>query len=413
LLRLTSSNERDILTCAVNDPYNITMRRLSKLKSIFLAFIILMMAPAYAFYSLEDLEALEREGAFQEFLNHAKDIRPSARTQRWRSMLENVAESYVRQLTTKALFTSDHWNSVESLAQWPELKEVEILQMRRFDYGLAYLKDCFEKNQEKIGCEVTAQNLWANTTMRERLSSQSVNLYVLLKNHAPAQAKWELLTFGLLAPSAEFACQKEEIHEAIITHFQPIIAQDPDEKKLMAQIDDALGEDCMKSLIPNLKDMLFHRSLLVRETAWGILASKNQVDDKTRDLFYLHYLLNDPAKGPLFNLAWNGIKKLGENFTYRSSIIKELDRFDPLPDSLLESSDEKKITTLIKHVNQHVPEYILYYLQQCQAYMTGTKEFAQGNPTKNCRQMLQILKNSRVTLPMQISQLNDLFQKKQ
>ncbi|MFP5459502.1 MAG: hypothetical protein ACLGG7_12270, partial [Bacteriovoracia bacterium] len=49
-------------------------------------------------YTMGDLEALEKERSYSEFFSHALDIRPSERTEYWKTMVQNMGESYLKLL---------------------------------------------------------------------------------------------------------------------------------------------------------------------------------------------------------------------------------------------------------------------------------------------------------------------------
>ncbi|RPJ79307.1 MAG: hypothetical protein EHM20_01770, partial [Alphaproteobacteria bacterium] len=50
---------------------------------------------AEVYYDLKDLEVLEREKNFEEFLLHVNDIRPSERGKHWKEMFQGMAMGMV------------------------------------------------------------------------------------------------------------------------------------------------------------------------------------------------------------------------------------------------------------------------------------------------------------------------------
>ncbi|MCO4754768.1 MAG: hypothetical protein KC478_09800, partial [Bacteriovoracaceae bacterium] len=48
-------------------------------------------------YDIKDLEVLESNKSYREFLDHALDIRPSDRKKQWTEMVNNMAVGFLKQ----------------------------------------------------------------------------------------------------------------------------------------------------------------------------------------------------------------------------------------------------------------------------------------------------------------------------
>ncbi len=75
----------------------------------------LAVAPLSTDYTMGDLEALERQKNYGEFLAHARDIRPSERGPVWVEMVAEMAEGFILSKISVRDFSPETLKEVEKL----------------------------------------------------------------------------------------------------------------------------------------------------------------------------------------------------------------------------------------------------------------------------------------------------------
>src|SRR5574343_829671 len=85
-------------------------------------------------YEMGDLETLYKENNYQEFLNHALDIRPSLRDSKWKKMVLEIGVDFIKDKIARGQFDEKTLNYIESLTTWPILREDEIFFLKRNDF---------------------------------------------------------------------------------------------------------------------------------------------------------------------------------------------------------------------------------------------------------------------------------------
>jgi hypothetical protein len=96
--------------------------------------LVLAHAALAAPYTLADLEALAKDGAWDELLSHATDVGPAARNDRWKELVEKAAVARLADITDDEL----KWSPIESteaavqnlVRSFPSLKA-----SKTFDHG--------------------------------------------------------------------------------------------------------------------------------------------------------------------------------------------------------------------------------------------------------------------------------------
>ena len=113
----------------------------SKLKMKLFLFIFLPFQ-VLAIYTLADLEVLYQDKSYKEYLDHARDIRPTKRNKRWKSMLSEIAPKYIKFLTQTSQINEHNFNYIERLRDIMILENDNIFQLRRFQFALKFFNIC-------------------------------------------------------------------------------------------------------------------------------------------------------------------------------------------------------------------------------------------------------------------------------
>ena len=351
-----------------------------------LLLILILNSPVWARaeYTLQDLEALAKEGSYKEFFEHALDVRPSERQENWKSMVSRMGDDIGRKVLENSDIDRRDFIKIEELYTWPSLKSDDVFKVRRQEIGINYLRKCLKT---ETPCWNDFKNFWEkdreNPETAYKLAELSLN-----KESSPVST-WNLLEVSLKSPLSEFYCKKEFVMNALWGKIEMDYIKLGTEGDLMKKIDQTVHPDCLPILISEAKNRL-NRPLRIqdREIAYQILKSQSKADEALTDFFYTVYLLDNPAQGELFNYSWNRIRELGGTISRRERVLKRLKSLDPLPDDLFSSLDETKKRVVLKHFKTYFPEYLDFYSEQCIKFYSGKGSFPQGNPTIHCQELM-------------------------
>ena len=363
---------------------------------VLLAHLFFLNLTWAANYSLADLKVLETQNAYEEFLKHARDIRPSERSSEWHSMLSHMIQIKLQEMLKKRQLGLNHLTEVEALSNWPEVKEDEVVQLYRGEYVLEYLRQCFKdsKGKESGSCHGQVLRLWEGTHLKRKSARFGAIFHKIIDEHAPQLARFDYLTYALISvDNGDHFCSQDHVRRGVFKHYQKEISQNSaDLKKLKVAIDNDLSPVCWQKFSQFLKSSYFSFSPIQKEISYWLLTSKESLTIEEEDFFLSLYLLQGPVVGEIFNLSWNRVKLLGENFPRRQKVIAQLLQLDPLPDQLFSSNDKARAEVLARFVLQNLPEYIKSYLEFCLSYYKGSKTFVNGNPTLRCQDLLATAK---------------------
>lgn len=348
-------------------------------KTLFFALSVTLAFDANSAYTFEDLQALEQQKAYREYLEHARDIRPSERTKLWSEMLSHMATDYMVHLKAKKEFDKKSFVYALSLTDWPELREDAFFHTKFEAYVLGYLKNCYERQMQ--GCREQAQMSWDKGRMN---LDNGTLLAELLVQYDPSADITNYISQALKSDVAKFYCRKDAIQNWVIskTATKVLVTDDIEEvKRILAG---TIHSSCLETLAPNLKRALISGSKEQRAYAYRVLKSQNLIDKSDEDLYLTTYLLEGPSVGKIFNLAWAVVKQIGQDYDRRQTLLKRLAKLDPLPDALFDSGNTLKRETLSKFLVQNIPEYFNFYADTCVSYRKGLGDYPNGNPTIQC-----------------------------
>lgn len=335
-------------------------------------------------YNLADLRALSDEGSYQEFLNHALDIRPSERAEEWKGMVSKMALKFAHATLNEPMIPRKSFQKMEDLYRWPSLRQDDVFRSRRVEVGLKYLRNCL----------VSEDPCWSDLTSYWKEDSSdpdmAIKLAEIVKDRADSPySVWSLLERPLLTPFSEFYCRKPFVMKALWNKLGLDYLKLTKDTKLLSRIEETIHPDCLPSLVEEARKRVYQpESEGDRELSFEILSSVDKADRKLRDFFYTLYLLEHPSQGELMNLSWNTLSELGKNPGRREAVMEEMRNLDPLPDAIMGSLDLAKRRAVLRHFKTNFPEYIDHYSQQCVAYYSGAQKFPKGNPTMKCQDLM-------------------------
>lgn len=366
-------------------------------------------------YTLSDLEILSNDNSFEEFFAHAFDIRPTERTEVWKKMMERMGENYLQALDRKDLLDRHDFQQMENLMSHNVLKQNEFFRQGRQKVGLKWFRQCFnEQPAANSPCWHDLALFWAPDRQEIDLAPRlySVVAPYLHASQAvdPTDAKQKPRTLinavfilhpMLINPISGLQCTKPEMTKVVWTQALKEWEQSLSPQGFNKSLESWAHPQCWDS-IATWSKQFFKTGASQNELdlAFQLLSYKNKLTPMERDLYLTNYLLSSPARGDLFNLAWNRIQELGLRPQEREQVLKRLKNWRPLPGKIFGDSDLVKRKAISLHLKRHFPEFIDFYAHTCIDFFGGKKRFPQGNPAHNCREMFELAGQEKDLLPI-------------
>ena len=82
------------------------------------------------YYTIKDLEVLEKNKNAKEYLEHAYDIRPLERNDHWKQMTQHMAVVFVNKKINGRLFTRENFQFIERINLWPPLLTMNFSKLK-------------------------------------------------------------------------------------------------------------------------------------------------------------------------------------------------------------------------------------------------------------------------------------------
>lgn len=346
--------------------------------------------PFYSGYSLNDLEILKKDGNFEEFLQHANDIRPSERNSHWREMSNEMANQYISSKLKRKLFDRKTFIEIESLSRRSPIKNNNFFLNRRTLYGTSYLEHCFENSRsKKSDCINDFETLWNNTSEGPEKADFGIKLGHLAEKYRIPTNFWNLYSNGLKSNMANFYCNNPSVRKTLFGKLGKIINTSNSEIEIKTNMKKIIHTECWNSFVPYLKSLLSSKNKIIKEHAYILLKLKNNLLTEEKDFYLSLNLLENPVVGSIFNEAWSTMKEIGQNYKRRQLVLQKLKKLDPLPGILFDIRDRGKKNIIIEFLAQNIPEYLNFYASTCLDYLDGKKTFPNGNPTIECHQLFK------------------------
>lgn len=182
-----------------------------------------------------------------------------------------------------------------------------------------------------------------------------------------------------------FLCRKDIVKKTIVRQMIEVAGIKSNPAHLANELDKMMNKDCWSQVRNEFEYSLVNGKYDLKIISYKILEAKNGLNEADRSMFLISYLLEVPRVGRIFNQAWNELKKLGNDFSYRKRTLSKLKMQDPLPGRLFHINDTQKKKVLLREINKNFPEYLDYYTKTCLDYLDGSTLFPKGNPTPNCQ----------------------------
>jgi len=343
-------------------------------------------------YNIQDLEVLEKQNNYEEFLKHARDVRPSLRKKNWREMVHNMATGYIDFKLKKRVLNDETFQFIENLVLWPSLRTDEFFLIKRSRYGLKYLTECIKTKTSKAQCLGPIHTFWHSGQQNAELAW---NLSQLIKKANPNADLWPFTKIILKSDVSEFYCKRPFIQYQVFDKLNEKLRPESTKKFVNSTIDSLMNKSCWNKLVPSFTASLFSDDTNVNALSYNVLSAKDSIDQSSSDQFLTFYILSGPVVGNIFNKAWNTIGKLGQDYSRRQKLLRKLKLMDPLPGKIFAHPNLKKRKTITRLIGQNIPEYLDFYAKSCVNYLNGHGDFPTGNPTIECPQLFQVSKGTK------------------
>ncbi len=334
-------------------------------------------------YNLKDLEALEKERNFEEFLLHVNDIRPSERDKYWQEMYQNMALGLVDYKIKTQDFLPSSFRQIEQIGRSIALSNDEFFQLKRSIYAKKYFSECFKKteliseNEKKVAtrklCESELSSYWY---FSKKDPDNGLDLAAILENAGSAQNRWIYFSPAVKDTIAHFYCKKPEVQTAVLKKVYDESFSTNFDGNYKALVERLMDDKCFDELISPLKSTLssINSSGLDKEMAMNLLEAKGKLSTEERDLYAILYLLDGPVVGDKMNMAWKKVEALSENYPKREKLLTEIKKLSVVPDKIFKDPNLPRHKAIINLFARHFPEYLDYYGKTCVKFLKNDSE---------------------------------------
>ena len=324
-------------------------------------------------YELKDLEVLEKEKNYDEFLTHVNDIRPSERSRHWQDMLQNMAVGLIDYKIKTKDYSNPTYRFIEQLAHSSALKTDQYFQLKYSYYSKKYFAECFNKAENKNLCENQLSSFWYFSKKDPDLG---LDLAVILETNHSTLNTWPFYQEAIKDSLADFYCKKPNIQQAIIKKFytETFSSNFGGNYKLLTER--LISDKCFEQIIEPLKESLtsIKSTGLDKELALNILESRGKLSADDLDLYSILYLLDGPVVGDKMNIAWKKIEYLGENFKKRANLLERIQKLEIIPDKIFKDPTLPRHKAIINLFAKNFPEYLNYYGSTCVKFINNTSD---------------------------------------
>lgn len=346
-------------------------------KTYLIFFISLFIATTNLYsvedYTLSDLESLRKTNSFNEYLEHALDIRPAQRNKSWEQMTYSMGELLLDHINKKSLVEKSSFERVMSISAWPVFKDREFFIKKRDLIFLKYISNCFALKQNE--CEQLVKQIYTSFEHPKTFDVELVNLldkYITEKQELiPYVTQVSQDTIG------EFYCGKAPLREVVLDYlYQSVTKNEPIK----------VHKDCFMQIKKNVQSLLYSKDSHKRSGAKKMLEHYKLLSENQEIAYQLSEMLQESI---LSTKTKSHLQQLSKNYNKRDQVLSIFKKLDAIPDSLFKDYNDKKSLVQTKQLLKNFPEFIDYYANRCLAHLES-KTTMTGNPTPNCHGLFKM-----------------------
>lgn len=334
-------------------------------------------------YNIADLESLQIQKNYREFIRHAHDIRPSQRDKHWREMVLTMSTEYLEQVLDRKDWSEETYKEVEVLASWMNLREDLFFTAKRDRYLLGYFKNCLA-HRTVDACQKQMIESFHHLTGEIESVSKLIQLF---SDYTPALELAPLIKFVSTHKQANFYCANESFAPHLLNFLLNSLSLQFNAQEAETVLAKYTSQSCWNEFSTHVKKMLTKVPAGLADRYYRLLLARRMMSLEEEDLFLSYYFLLSPGPGDTLNRSWNRVAELVENYDRRRKVTTALLALDPLPGKLFAEKSKDKLVPFFKHFKKTFPEYLDRYVETCLKYMAGEGQFPNGNPTIECRDL--------------------------
>lgn len=353
---------------------------------------------AQVYYDLADLEVLEREKNFEEFLLHVNDIRPSERTKHWREMFQNMALGLVDYKIKTRDFSLATFRQIEKIGRSSAMNNDEYFQLKRSIYAKKFFSECFngtgitdpgKRDLNRNLCENELTSFWFFSKKDPDLG---LDLAAILQLNNSSVKTWPFYERAIKDSIANFYCKKPEIQQAVMKKLfeESYSSEFNGNYKLL--VERTMPDICFDELVSPLKESLtsIRSNGLQKEMALNVLEAKGKLSKDEQDLYAILFLLDGPVVGDKMNIAWKKVEALSENFPKRQKLLRQIESLPLIPDKIFKDPNLPRHKAIINLFAKNFPEYLNYYGTTCIRYLSYKSDTTQNlSSSVQCNEFLK------------------------
>lgn len=345
---------------------------------IILLYSINFGVSAQIYYDIKDLEVLEKEKNFEEFLQHVNDIRPSERGKHWREMYQSMAMGLVDYKIKTRDFSKTTYKQIETIGRSTALNNDEYFQLKRSLYAKKFFTECFKQASSSGDtpktvmtqkfCETELSSFWY---FSKKDPDVGLELATILENNQSSLKTWPFYEKAAKDSIANFYCKKPVIQQAVMKKLVEESFSEEFNGNYKSLVERIIPDTCFDELVAPLKESLrsIKSSGLNKEMALNILEAKGKLSADEQDLYATLFLLDGPVVGDKMNIAWKKVEGLGENYPKRQKLLSQIQKLEVIPDKIFKDPNLPRHKAIINLFAKNFPEYLNYYGTTCIKYI--------------------------------------------
>jgi len=350
-------------------------------------------------YDLKDLQALEQEKNFEEFLSHVNDIRPSERQKLWKSMYQSMALEMIDYKIKTKDFSLVTFKKIENIGKSSALMSDEFFQLKRALYAKKFFNECYlqasqknQKNSDKTfdfkTCDKELTSFWF---FSKKDPDIGLELATLIEKYPSEANSWPFYQTAINDSIANLYCQKANVQRAVLAKLTNESFEADFNGQYANLIKRFVPEKCFVKLVPTLKVSLSspESNAIEKEMALKLLSATNNLTPEEEDIFAIIYLLDGPVVGEKMNLAWKRVEILNAKFTKRQEILDKIKKLPTIPDRIFKEPTQPRNKAIINLFAQNFPELLNFYAESCLAYTNFKTPEAQLASGIACNQFIK------------------------
>ena len=345
-------------------------------------------------YDLKDLEVLNQQKNFEEFLLHVNDIRPSERNQHWKDMFQTMSIGMIDYKIKIKDFTPKSFSQIEKIGRSSALLDDEYYQIKRTTFAKKYLTECFKNIELKTQCENDLTSFWF---FSNKDPETALTLATILEVNKSNINRWPFYQVAINDRIAPLYCARPDIQKSIIQKITQESFNVNFDNNYKHILDKFIPNKCFDKLVENLRNALLSPNTngSDKELAMHLLEAKNLLTETEQDFFAVIFLLNGPVVGDKMNLAWKKVEAFNDNFSKREKILELIKGLDIIPDEIFKDPNLPRHKAVINLLAKNFPELLNYYGKNCLEYI-ATKGKVSNNISSSyqCHQFLKTAKNN-------------------